>query len=187
MQEDLAQPKQKVFKPKHAIPKLHSYEGRAPHWYWNLFPSNYQCPAQPKIDGDKLEELALKYGYNDIEQLNKVVGWIKNGADIGCTGKYREPTRARNTESAIEEGYKISDSIADWVHKGFAYGPVAYKDVPKNAKFNGIMARAKPNGSTRIILNLSSPKGTNYILKVISLIYSLQFSNKLFCLECYQY
>ena len=162
--EELTQPKQKVFKPKHAIPKLRTYEGRAPHWYWDLFPSNYQCPAEPKIDGDKLENLALQYGYNDIQHLKKVVNWIKNGADIGCKGEYREPTRARNTDSAIEEGYKISDAIADWVHKGYAYGPVHYKDVPKHAKFNGIMARAKPNGSTRIILNLSSPKGMKLYL-----------------------
>ena len=121
MEEDLPLPKQKVFKPKHAIPKLRSYEGRAPSWYWDLFPSNYQCPAQPKINADKLKELALQYGYHDHTQLERVVNWIKNGADIGCKGKYREPTRARNTESAIEEGFKISDAIADWVTKGILF------------------------------------------------------------------
>ena len=118
MNEDLPEPKQKVFKPKHAVPKLRSYDGRAPSWYWDLFPSNYQCPANSKIDADKLKELALQYGYSSLSHLDKVVNWIKNGADIGCTGKYREPTRAKNTDSAIEEGFKISDAIADWVSKG---------------------------------------------------------------------
>ena len=31
--------------------------------------------------------------------------------------------------------------------------------IPKNAKINGIMTKPKPNGSVRIILNLSSPIG----------------------------
>ena len=34
-------------------------------------------------DGDLLKELALKYGYKDIEQLDKVCNWLKNGAEIG--------------------------------------------------------------------------------------------------------
>ena len=39
------------------------------------------------------------------------------------------------------------------------YGPVAAEDVPAAAKVNGIMCRPKPNGSVRIILNMSSPEG----------------------------
>ena len=47
----------------------------------------------------------------------------------------------------------------DWLKKGFAYGPVPLSQVPKEAKFNCLMTRDKPNGSVRIILNLSSPDG----------------------------
>ena len=83
-----------------------------------MFPSNKARTAESKIDADKLEELALKHGYSDKKHLKKVVGWIRNGASIGCAGKYRQPTRARNTDSAVKEGYKISDAIADWVVKG---------------------------------------------------------------------
>ena len=42
--------------------------------------------------------------------------------------------------------------------KGFAIGPFKLEDVPKSAKFSGLMTRPKPNGGTRIILNLSAPK-----------------------------
>ena len=38
------------------------------------------------------------------------------------------------------------------------YGPVHPKDVPHDAKISALMTRPKPNGSCRIILNLSSPK-----------------------------
>ena len=116
--QDLTEPPKKNFKPKHALPKLNDYGKKAPHWYWDLFPSNHAESADSKIDADKLEELALKNGYSDKAHLSKVVGWIKNGAHIGCTGKYRAPTKARNTDSAVKEGYKISDAIADWVVKG---------------------------------------------------------------------
>ena len=40
-----------------------------------------------------------------------------------------------------------------------AYGPVKEKDLPANVKINGIMCKEKPNGSVRIILNLSAPEG----------------------------
>jgi hypothetical protein len=49
--------------------------------------------------------------------------------------------------------------VADWVIAGFAAGPFDPADRPENAKVNGMMCRAKPNGSARIILNLSAPKG----------------------------
>ena len=47
--------------------------------------------------------------------------------------------------------------MADWIYKGFAYGPIPIYQVPVDAKFSGIMT--KPNGSVRIILNLSAPLG----------------------------
>jgi hypothetical protein len=45
------------------------------------------------------------------------------------------------------------------VKKGYAYGPVEAAQVPAAAKVSGIMVRPKPNGSVRVILNLSAPKG----------------------------
>jgi len=70
------------------------------------------------------------------------------------------PSKATNAPSAFDAGPQVTDAIADWINKGFAYGPVSLNEVPKNAKFSGIMTRPKPNGSVRIILNLSSPIGT---------------------------
>jgi hypothetical protein len=39
------------------------------------------------------------------------------------------------------------------------YGPVAEEDVPAQAKINCVLTREKPDGTVRIILNLSSPGG----------------------------
>jgi hypothetical protein len=53
----------------------------------------------------------------------------------------------------------VTDAIAEWVAKGYAFGPVTAAEVPAAAKVSGIMVRPKPNGSVRVILNLSAPKG----------------------------
>ena len=39
------------------------------------------------------------------------------------------------------------------------YGPVPLNEIPGEAKVNGIMCRPKPDGSVRVILNMSAPKG----------------------------
>ena len=156
------EPPKKDFKPKHPqLPKLKSYVMKAPEGFWEKFPENKQCPAESLIDGDMLRKLALEAGYKDVAQLEKVVKYLKEGVEIGCKGKYRQPSKARNAPSAYAAGYKVTDAICDWVDKGFAYGPVKLSEVPKSAKISSIMTRPKPNGSVRIILNLSAPKGVS--------------------------
>ncbi len=85
--------------------------------------------------------------------------YIQEGADIGCKGEAREPTRSSNAASAYEFGPQVTDAIAEWVTKGYTFGPVNKEEVPASAKVSGIMVRPKPNGSVRVIQNLSAPKG----------------------------
>ena len=123
------------------------------------FSKNLEERSKSLIDGEKLKALAIECGYSDIEHLDKVTHWLVNGADIGCEGVFREASHAKNAASAIVDGEKVSDCIADWIHKQFAYGPVPLDQIPKNAKVSCLMTRPKPNGGVKVILNLSSPKG----------------------------
>ena len=152
-------PKPKKFKAKHSLPKLNDYGLKAPDWYWDHFPENLVEESKSLIDGGKLRAMAIECGYPDIEHLDKVIKWIVNGADIGCEGVFREASHAKNAASALVDGEKVSDCIADWIQKQFAYGPVPLEQIPKNAKVSCLMTRPKPNGAVRVILNLSSPKG----------------------------
>ena len=77
----------------------------------------------------------------------------------GCKGEFRLPSKATNSKSAYEEGQKVSDCIADWVEKGFAFGPIDLDEIPDNAKISSLLTREKPNGAVRVILNLSKPEG----------------------------
>ncbi len=150
----------KIFKPKFPeIPVLNCYKGRAPEYFWDKFPVNMTCPAVPSLKKKKLKQWAQAVGVSDPAQFQRVIGYVEKGADIGCRGEARLPTRSSNAPSAYEFGPQVTDAIAEWVMKGYAFGPVEPDRVPSTAKVSGIMVRPKPNGSVRVILNLSAPKG----------------------------
>ena len=153
-------PEGKTFKPKYNLPVLQNYKDLAPSWYWAVFPSNLVQPAISTIDADNLRAAALSARFPDRKTLNSVYEDLKYGARIGCKDDFRKPSKSTNAPSALDYGQHVSDSIADWLHKGFVYGPIPMHEVPASAKFNGLMTRPKPNGSVRIILNLSSPMGS---------------------------
>jgi hypothetical protein len=111
------------------------------------------------MNGQKLKEFANKFGIADEARLGRVLCRIDNGADIGCVGEFRAATYCANAPDAYQNGKQVTDAIASWIKKGFAYGPVDQDDLPANAKINGILTRQKPDGTVRIILNLSAPKG----------------------------
>ena len=148
----------KVFKPKHPLPELPSYTGKANQDFWDAFPSNHKWPGTSLMNADALEELGVSLGLLD-ERFQTVLSDIRYGATLGCRGEARLPSRSKNSPSAHEFGAQVTDAIADWIVKGFAHGPVSPRDLPSSAKVAGMMCRLKPNGSVRIIQNLSSPKG----------------------------
>ena len=127
--------------------------------FWETFPINLSQPATSLVNPSAIRKLALETGFPDSDLLNKICKDLTHGADMGCVGSARNHSFSTNAPSAYEFAPHVSDAIADWINKGFAYGPVPLELIPKNAKINGIMTKPKPNGSVRIILNLSSPIG----------------------------
>jgi len=151
-------PSMKVFKAKNNLMKLDSYTGVAPTAFWAQFPVNTADWKPSVIDHIQSKKLADRLGINGGWAM-EVISNIKNGADIGCRGKFREASRSKNSSDAGKSGQQVSDAAASWIKKGFVRGPVDRGRVPKEAKINGIMCRPKPDGSVREILNLSAPKG----------------------------
>ena len=91
-------------------------------------------------------ELAINAGFEDRELLEIVYSDLKYGAKIGCSGKFREPTRSNNAPSAFEFGDRFSDSICEWLKAGYATGPFELKEIPDDAKISGLMVKLKPTG-----------------------------------------
>jgi len=152
-------PPTKVFKPKVPLPVLEDYAGDPGVAFWEAFPANRR-PGRSLISAVKIRGLAMAVGVSDPAQLEAVCGDLTRGANIGCTGVYRLPSRSSNAPSALEFPREVTDAVASWVQAGFAVGPFLEEEVPEDAKVNGIMTRPKPNGAVRIILNLSAPRGS---------------------------
>jgi hypothetical protein len=153
--------KTKEFVAKNGLPRLENYADSASDGFWKVFPTNKLQTAVSLISGTKLKKLAEQVGYPDTEMLNTVCNDLQHGADIGCSGKFRRASRSANSASAISYGEQVTDAVASWVKKRFVYGPIELTDLPATAKVSGIMCRPKPDGSVRVILNLSAPKGNS--------------------------
>jgi hypothetical protein len=149
----------KNFRQKCELPRLGCYMGEFGDSYWAGFPMNKVTAPQSLMRADGLEAAARKWGCTDRTRLRVVCEDVTTGADIGCKEPFRAGSTAANAKSAAKFGEQVSDAIAVWVQKGFAAGPYEEEEVPHNAKINSILCREKPDGSVRIILNLSAPEG----------------------------
>ena len=149
----------KVFKSALGLVQLEDYRQPAPAHFWERFPRNLNMVGKSAVNPAALEGLALVVGVTDQVAFELVCKDLREGADIGCRGEFREGSVSGNAPSAFEYPREISEAVAGWVQRGYAYGPVPAALVPVGAKINGIMCRPKPNGSARVILNLSAPQG----------------------------
>ena len=97
-------PPPKLFKQKFPLPVLTDYRGEFPPWFWSMVPSNLSQPATSLVNGDVLYRLAVSYSFNDLTLLGTIRNDLKCGAEIGCKGKFRNPSKATNAPSAYEYG-----------------------------------------------------------------------------------
>ena len=159
-QQITSEPEKKTFTPKNPeLMKLDDYRGEFPEEFWVKFPSHKKCPAEPTMNLRELDKLVQEVGITDKNRLSRVRDRIINGAEIGCRGTPRCPTVSKNAKSAYKFGEQVSDALASLVKKKYVYGPIREEELPANAKISGIMVREKPDGSVRVILNLSAPEG----------------------------
>ncbi len=158
------------------MPDLGDYRKAPGADFWDKFPRNTVKHKKSLIDWVQLQNLALGAGLPD-SMVEPVVRDLKFGAEIGCTGVYRQASTSSNAASAFQYGRQVTDAVASWVKKGFVYGPVDEVDIPENAKINGIMVRPKPDGSARVILNLSAPSGRSVNEGIDAALYPAKMSS----------
>ena len=118
---------------------------------------------KPEFSHVALSAMVDWLGCSDRARVDRVLEYLRIGAEIGCKGIYRCSTSSSNASSAYESGREVTDAIAGWIADGYAYGPVEEEKVPAEAKVRGIMVKKKPNRSARVILNLSAPGGMSVI------------------------
>ena len=87
---------------------------------------------------------------------------LQKGADIGCVGRGRLPTKScnRNVVWQADTGHIVTDMLQDWVVKGIAAGPLIQEEVEESFGqafiVNRLTTRSKPNGALRLIVDMSS-------------------------------
>lgn len=157
-----APPPLKVFKPKcPELPILKSYHFGAPESFWEKFPTfrNAHAKSPFVMNPELLMEMAIKVGVNDMVMVEAVCNDIRYGCNLMIDADKCKPNRSTNAPSARKEGRKVTDALASWIKKRIAIGP--FDSPPDNAIVSGIQVKMKPDGSTRIIINQSSPKGSS--------------------------
>ena len=165
-------PPLKKHKFKYGFPKLESYAAHdVPSSFWTRWQKLPLARAieenESWISAQALREAALSRGAWP-EGLEKSCRMLECGADIGCVGRGRLPTRARNSDRVLGDGEILCDVLQDWVCKGIAAGPLTLEELQQSFgdeyTVNTLTTRPKPSGALRIIVDMSSPRDRDSVV-----------------------
>ena len=82
--------KQKVFNAKFpGISWMKCYKVIKSDKSWKAFLLNMKCPASPGVDWKALKRLCDAMGVGMDDNTRKVIDWVKEGARIGCEGRFQ--------------------------------------------------------------------------------------------------
>ena len=156
-----AMPPMKEFKAKMGLQKLQDYKKPPLANFWSSWPKRtfeQALPSKSWVNSGRLRELAMKYQYSDWARLERVCHRLDHGANIGCNGRARLPTIGTNAISAYTFGDRVCDTLAKMIKDGIMVGPLDEEEIPwEGITISPIMVRLKPNGTARLIINLSHP------------------------------
>ena len=96
-------------------------------------------------------------GYPDGRLVHFVLNRFMNGFNLGFRGSINEQP-LRNNKSARDNPEKVSEAISKEVERGHISGPFTQPPFP-HCHVSPLGAAPKPDGSCRLILDLSQPSG----------------------------
>lgn len=130
-------------------------------WVRNPLDSNYNGP---KLSSCEVRKVAEEVGYKWKSKVKEICLVMDQGADLGILGEGRWKTEGSNTANAICDGEKLMDSLQASILLGHIRGPLTKDEVSElgTIKVIPMDTRPKPNGSSRIIINMSNPHAKIY-------------------------
>ena len=109
------------------------------------------------IKVDVLERFLV--GYPCPSTRRYLITGFRYGFDIGFRGSFDDPNaRPRNLRSARENVEQVSEAVLKELVRGHTSGPFPYPPFA-HTHCSPIGSAPKPDGSVRLILDLSSPRG----------------------------
>ena len=137
---------------------------RFPHAPTNTFATSAEKIIQPcnilassSVDIDRFR--ALLSGHPNYNLVDYVVNGLSHGFSIGFSGDLSQSAK-RNLLSAYDHYEAVSTAIALEVSRGHTLGPFQVPPLP-NFHCSPIGAVEKDDGTVRLILDLSSPRGSS--------------------------
>ena len=99
----------------------------------------------------------LLHGYPDSSLVHFILNGFRHGFNLGFRGLINEKP-LKNNKSARDNPEKVSEAIAKEVDRGHTAGPFHAPPFP-HCHISPLGAAPKPDGSCRLILDLSQPSG----------------------------
>ena len=96
-------------------------------------------------------------GHPDQRLVNSIISGFEIGFDIGFKGKLTN-TFPKNNKSAFVHKQGVTEAVCKEIARGHTAGPFATPPFPIN-HISPLGAVPKPDGSIRLIMDLSQPKG----------------------------
>ena len=135
--------------------------------------SNNDFNPLPPINVDRLRKFLINHP--DTNLVNFLIDGFCNGFSIGYTGS-STPGQCRNLLSARSNTEAVSSAISKEVTRGNTAGP--FYSLPfVSLHCSPLGAVPKKDGSHRIILVLSSPRGSSINEGISADLYSVKYSN----------
>jgi hypothetical protein len=133
--------------------------------YWSKWDKkDYTHRQGSMVDHEALKRVAARLGYKDMGKVDLICNFLEHGAgaSLGVEGEGRMPSMGDNNATCYQYGSRVADSLQAGINDGYLCGPLAIEEVdniwPEGVKVSPMMVRLKPNGSARIIMDMSWPR-----------------------------
>jgi hypothetical protein len=146
------------------VPTLTSYSLPPDPKFWEIFPAAPlpKKPVSPVIAAsiqNISKDLSQFMTQSQSVRAATVVSELTNGSAAPLLLDL-PPIRVQNAKSVLNFGEEFTDTLAHWIRKGYVAGPFSAPPDP-NFRENSMMALEQKD-KVRVIMNLSSPKGTSF-------------------------
>ena len=145
------------------IPRLDNYDVEShPDEFWDTWPY-FPMPSRVEswISPKKLIKRAKSSKFPKLEWVKSVAGDLTHGVDLGFRGAGRLEGEGKNAKSLISAGYRAYDAVASWVDQGLVSGPLTRDQLPPRIRVSPASSQDKPNGRSRVCVNMSFPHLTD--------------------------
>ena len=131
--------------------------------YWSKWDKKEYTHRQGSmVDHKALKRVAVRLGYKDMRKVDFICNFLEHGASLGVEGEGRLPSMGDNNATCYQFGSRVADSLQAGINDGYLCGPLTRAEVdtiwPEGVKVSPMMVRLKPNGSARIIMDMSWPR-----------------------------